>query len=105
MDDATLLISRLALRQYMTAYPSAPSLLAYMHVCLIEGAMPRLLCCVFRKEASSPNFLWLLDRSEVESARRLFPLPLLRIASRLALRLGHISRSDFEQASTWLRGC
>lgn len=103
MHDTTMMVSRLAIRAYMTDQPSVATLLAYLRVCLAEGARPHLLRRVFLQEASLPNFLWLTDRNEVEGARRSFPLPLLRIASRLALRLGHISRSDFEQSSIWLR--
>jgi len=97
------LVARLALRKYAVDVPMPASDLAYINACLAEGARPQRLCHVFRQEAFVPNLLWLLDRNAVESVRLAFPPPLLRIVARLALRLGRISRSDFEQASTWLR--
>jgi len=102
-DATTMMVARLALRQYAQQMLTPESMLAYLQVCLAERAKPHLLQRVFLPAAWRPAFLWLADRNAVESVRRSFPLPLLRIANRLALRLGHISRFDFEQASTWLR--
>lgn len=76
--------------------------LAYIALCLSTLKTHRL-SCVFLQEGCAPALQWLTDRSRVERARRLFPLRLLRIASRLAVRLGHIDRCQFAQASTWLR--
>jgi len=75
--------------------------LAYIALCLSTLRTHRL-AHVFRREAHAPSLRWLADRSLVERARPLFPPRLLRIASRLAVRLGHIDHSQLAQASTWL---
>lgn len=103
-DATTMMVARLALRQYAQQMLTPESMLAYLQVCLAERAKPHLLQRVFLPAAWRPAFLWLADRNAVESVRRSFPLPLLVL---IPLKSGQIflSWDDVEIAKWTSREC